>query len=62
MKKVLKCVQRKHLQNFPNPLLRVTSSLWSSSDMEELGGIRGAEGGSDHQFHEIPTQGSAHTS
>ena len=61
-KRVLKCVQRKHLQNFPNPLLRVTSSLWSSSDMEGLEGIHGAEGGSDTEFHEIPTQGSSHTS
>ena len=61
-KRVLKCVQRKHLQNFPNPLLRVTSSLWSLIGMEELEGIHGAEGGSDPEFHEIPTQGSSHTS
>ena len=62
VKKVLKCVQRKHLQNFPNPLLRVTSSLRSLIGMEELEGIHGAEGGSDPEFHEIPTQGSSHTS
>ena len=61
-KRVLKCVQCKHLQNFPNPLLRVTSSLWSSTDMEELEGIHGTEGGSDLEFHKIPTQGSSHTS
>ena len=30
--------------------------------MEELEGIRGAEGGRDHEFHKIPTQGSSHTS
>ena len=30
--------------------------------MEELEGIHGAEGGSDLEFHEIPTQGSSHTS
>ena len=30
--------------------------------MEELEGIHGAEGGSDPEFHEIPTQGSSHTS
>ena len=62
MKRVLKCVQCKHLPNFPNPLLQVTSSLWPSIDMEELEGIHGAEGGSDPEFHEIPTQGSSHTS
>ena len=62
MKKVLKCVQCKHLQNFPNPLLRVTSSLRSLIGMEELEGIHGAEGGSNPEFHEIPTQGSSHTS
>ena len=62
MKKVLRCVRCKHLQNFPNPLLRVTSSLPSLISMEEYEGIRGAEGGSDPEFHEIPTQGSSHTS
>ena len=56
------CPMRKHLQNFLNPLLRVTSSLWSSRDMEELEGIHRAEGDSDPEFHEIPTQGSSHTS
>ena len=61
-KRVLKCVQRKHLQNFPNPLLRVTSSLRSLIGMEELEGIHGTEGGSNLEFHEIPTQGSSHTS
>ena len=30
--------------------------------MEELEGIHGAEGGSDPEFHKIPTQGSSHTS
>ena len=30
--------------------------------MEELEGIHGAEGGSDLEFHKIPTQGSSHTS
>ena len=30
--------------------------------MEGLEGIHGAEGGSDPEFHEIPTQGSSHTS
>ena len=30
--------------------------------MEELEGIHGAELGSDPEFHEIPTQGSSHTS
>ena len=30
--------------------------------MEELEGIHGAEGGSNPEFHEIPTQGSSHTS
>ena len=30
--------------------------------MEGLEGIHGAEGGSDLEFHEIPTQGSSHTS
>ena len=61
-KKVLKYVQRKHLQNFPNSLLQVTSSLRSLIGMEELEGIHGAEEGSDPEFHEIPTQGSSHTS
>ena len=61
-KRVLKCIQCKYLQNFPTPLLRVTSSLWSFGKMEGLEGIHGAEGGSDTEFHEIPTQGSSHTS
>ena len=61
-KKVLQCVQHKRLQNFPNPLLRMTSSLRSLIGMEELEGIHGTEGGSDPEFHEIPTQGSSHTS
>ena len=43
-------------------MLRVTSSLRSLIGMEELEGIHGAEGGSDLEFHEIPTQGSSHTS
>ena len=30
--------------------------------MEELEGIHRAEGGSDPEFHEIPTQGPSHTS
>ena len=62
VKRVLKCVQCKHLQNFPNPLLRVTSLLRSLIGMEELEGIHGAEGGSNPEFHKIPTQGSSHTS
>ena len=61
-KKVLKCVQRKHFPNSPNSLLQVTSSLRSLVGMEGLEGIHGAEGGSDPEFHEIPTQGSSHTS
>ena len=61
-KKVLKCVQRKHLQNFPNPLLRVTSQLWSLSKMEGLEGTRGPEEASDPEFHEIPSQGPSQTS
>ena len=61
-KRDLKCVQSKYLQNFPNPLLRVTSSLWSLIGTEELEGIHGAEWGSDPEFHKIPTQGSSHTS
>ena len=43
-------------------MLRVTSLLWSLIGMDELEGIHGAEGGSDPEFHEIPTQGSSHTS
>ena len=43
-------------------ILYYMTSLWSSIDMEELEGIHGAEGGSDLEFHEIPTQGSSHTS
>ena len=62
MKKVLKCVQRKHLQNFPNSLLQVISSLGSLIGMEELEGIHGAEGGSNPEFHKIHTQGFSHTS
>ena len=61
-KKVLKCVQSKLLQHFPISLLRVTSLLQSAIDMEEYEGIRGAEGGSDPEFHEIPIQGSSQTS
>ena len=40
----------------------MTPSLWSSSDLEGLEGIHGAEGDSDPEFHKIPTQGSLHTS
>ena len=36
--------------------------MWSLVGMEGLEGIHGAEGGSDPEFHEIPTQGSSHTS
>ena len=61
-KKVLKCVQCKRFPNSPNSLLQVTSSLRSLVGMEGLEGIHGAEGGSDPEFHEIPTQGSSHTS
>ena len=43
-------------------MLRVTLSLRSLVGMEGLEGIHGAEGGSDPEFHEIPTQGSSHTS
>ena len=46
----------------PNSLLRVTSLLRSLVGMEGLEGIHGAEGGSNPEFHEIPTQGSSHTS
>ena len=62
MKRVLKCVQRKHFENFPNSLLRVTSSLWSLKEMEGLGEVRGAEGGMESEFHEIPSQGPSQTS
>ena len=41
-RRVLKCVQHKHFQNFPNSLLRVTSSLRSLVGMEGLEGIHGA--------------------
>ena len=61
-KRVLKCVQCKHLQYFPNPLLRVTSSLWLLNDMEGLEGFHGAGGGSDPEFHEIPSQGPSYPS
>ena len=40
----------------------MTSSLWSFGKMEELEEIHGAEGGIDPKFHEIPTEGSSHTS
>ena len=36
--------------------------MWSLIGMEELEGIHGAEGGSNPEFHEIPTHGSSHTS
>ena len=36
--------------------------MWSSSDMEGLEGLHGAEGGSDPEFHEIPSQGPSYTS
>ena len=62
MKRVLKCVQRKHFENFSNSLLRATSSLWSLRKMEGLGEVRGAEGGMEPEFHEIPSQGPSQTS
>ena len=61
-KRVLKCVQRKYFQQFPNSLLRVTSSLKPFSKMEGLDGVRGAEGGMDTEFHDIPSQGPSQTS
>ena len=61
-KRVLRCVQRKYLENFPNSLLRVTSSLRFLRKMEGLEGIRGAEGGMEPEFHEIPSQGPSQTS
>ena len=60
-KRILKCVLRKHFRHFPNPLLRVTSSLWSLGKMEGLEGIGGAEGGMDPEFHEIPSQDPSQT-
>ena len=60
-RRVLKCVQCKHLDNFPNSLLRVTSSLWSFRKMEGLEEMRGAEGGMEPEFHEIPSQGPSQT-
>ena len=62
MKRALKCVQRKHFENFSNSLLRATSSLWSFRKMEGLGEVRGAEGGMEPEFHEIPSQGPSQTS
>ena len=54
---ILRCVQRNFLQQFPNSLLRVTSSLKAFNRMEGLEGIRGAEGGMESEFHDIPSQG-----
>ena len=62
VKRVLKCVQRKHFGNFPNSLLRVTSSLKPFSRMEGLEGIGGAEGGMESEFHDIPSQGPSQPS
>ena len=62
MKRVLRCVQHKHLQNCPNSLLRVTSNLWSLDKMEGLEGIRGAERGMEPEFHEIPSEDPSQTS
>ena len=61
-RRVLKCVRRNHLQYYPNSVLRVTSSLWSLGKMEGLEEIRGAEGGTETEFHEIPSQGPSQTS
>ena len=61
-KRVLKCVQRNYLQNYPNSVLRATSSLWFLSKMDGLEGIEGAVGGMEPEFHEIPSQGPSHTS
>ena len=61
-KRVLKCVQCKYLQQFPNSFLKVTSSLKPFSRMEGLEGIRGAEGGMESEFHDIPSQGPSQTS
>ena len=62
MKNIVRCVQRKHLQNYPNSILKVTSFLKSVRKMEGLEGIRGAEGGMEPEFHEIPSQGPSQTS
>ena len=61
-KRILRCVQRKYFQQFPNSLLRVTSSLQPFSKMEGLDEVRGAEGGMEPEFHEIPSQGPSQTS
>ena len=37
-------------------------SLCLPRKMEEFGELHGAKGGSDPEFHKIPTQGSSHTS
>ena len=62
VKRALKCVQCKHFENLSNSLLRATSSLWSFRKMEGLGEVRGAEGGMEPEFHEIPSQGPSQTS
>ena len=62
MKRALKCVQSKHFENSSNSLLRATSSLWSFRKMEGLREDRGAEGGMEPEFHEIPSQGPSQTS
>ena len=62
MRNVFKCLRHKYLQHFPNPLLRVTSSLKLLRRMEGLEGFKGAEGGMESEFHDIPSQDPSHTS
>ena len=59
VKRLLECVNRtRHYAPHINP--KLTSSL-RFKKMEGLQGMRGAEGGSDPEFHDIPSHSTINT-
>ena len=59
-KRLLECVSTAHCQYIPHTNPKLTSSL-RFKKMESLQGTRGAEGGSDIEFHDIPNHSTTST-
>ena len=60
VKRLLECVDRTHHHYVPHINPKLTSSL-RFKKMEGLQGMRGAEGGSDPEFHDIPSHSTINT-